>query len=376
MGEKRNNGLSCLTIAEERASLVTQHVSRLEARQELAKLTEDLIGSNSYPGLRLAAARAMFQLFSRLGEISESSLEAEDNLDTFLPSGKAISPKGAALCLLDFARTTKFLQGMEAAIRQAQSRFPGETVEAIYAGCGPFATLALPLCTRFSPGEVKFTLIDVHERSLCAARAIVDRLGLGDFIRSFELCDATLYRVNPQLPAHVMVCETLQRGLAKETQVAITANLAPQMADGGSFVPECVSVDFCLVDLRDEFPVAGGEEPTTVPRERDRIFVSHLLEVTSQAIGTLIQNAVTDMALGCLSLPPVAARVPGNLPDKRLSGIIRTAIQVFDSIALGDYDSGLTIPIVLHDLGPIHPGDRIEFRYLLGNRPGFVYRRL
>ena len=56
--------------------------------------------------------------------------------------------------------------------------------------------------------------------------------------------------------------------------------------------------------------------------------------------------------------------------------MLLTAITVFDSIALDDYESGLTCPRILYDVGKIHRRKVIEFEYHLGDKPGFKYRSL
>ena len=56
--------------------------------------------------------------------------------------------------------------------------------------------------------------------------------------------------------------------------------------------------------------------------------------------------------------------------------MLTTAVTVFDSILLGDYDSGITYPTILHDLGALKPSARIEFYYSTDNAPGFKYRLL
>jgi hypothetical protein len=58
---------------------------------------------------------------------------------TQLPSGLALAPHLAALCVLDEQRTAAFQRGVALAIEAARARFPGETVEVVYAGTGPFA---------------------------------------------------------------------------------------------------------------------------------------------------------------------------------------------------------------------------------------------
>src|SRR5262245_4487809 len=80
-----------------------------------------------------------------------------------LDSGKALSPADAARCVLDFRRTACYLQATAAALDAALQRWPQRPLRVLYAGCGPFAPLALPLARRHSAARVEFVLVDVHE---------------------------------------------------------------------------------------------------------------------------------------------------------------------------------------------------------------------
>ena len=142
------------------------------------------------PEVLLSACATLHNRLARLAELPDDSEESDDLRASMLASGTAISPRDAARCLRDIARTTTFMRGLRAAVADATRRFPGQAIEVLYAGCGPFATLALSLIVERDPSEVQLTLVDVHERSLDAARRLYERLDALAYIRRFVHADA------------------------------------------------------------------------------------------------------------------------------------------------------------------------------------------
>jgi hypothetical protein len=151
----------------------------------LKQIADDLLFQQEDDDRLSAAATELYSLCSSVAEIDDSSTHPDDLNEIGLPNGNAISPRDAAGCVLDHSRTSKFLRGIHAAILEAQKRFPNTAIEILYAGCGPFAPLAVPLTSRFSPGEIQFTLLDIHRRSLDAAQRIFQAFGLTSFVRDY-----------------------------------------------------------------------------------------------------------------------------------------------------------------------------------------------
>ena len=339
----------------------------------LRRITETLLDPAAAPGVLRETTIEMHTLFSRICGMDPDDTASDDSRETILPAGKALSPQGAALCVFDYARTSKFLRGIRAAIDEAQRRFPGETLHVFYAGCGPFAALLLPLATVLRPGQVQFTLLDVHPRSLQHVRRIVEALDLSAFIREYLECDATVYDHGQESPIHILVIESMQKALAKEPQVALAMNLVPQMSPSGILIPERITLTAALADINAEILGGSNEGDATGVRDGsqargERVALGALFEVSVDAVRSYEVQAFDD-DVRCIPARTVAARRPTSDTQQP---VILTRIQVFDSITLGDYESGLTYPTVLPNQDLVAEPGFVSFVYRLGRDPGLV----
>jgi hypothetical protein len=219
----------------------------------------------------------------------------------------------------------------------------------LYAGCGPYATLAIPLTTQFRSEQVQFTLLDIHRRSLDAVHGVAETLGVAEYIRDSIECDAAEYRHSGQ-PVHVIVTEVMQKALMKEPQVAVTLNLAPQLCDGGIFIPENIALDICVAE------VVNGM-PRLHDLDSERINLGRVFEIRPET----------------RSFPAVKLRVPVRLAGNRRLCIL-THITVFDSITLDDLQTWLTYPTPLLDTAGLDEGTEIEFNYEMGQFPKLDYK--
>ncbi|MEY2632858.1 MAG: hypothetical protein RIR00_1512 [Pseudomonadota bacterium] len=300
-------------------------------------------------GEQREAAHALFAWFSGILGFDDAQPDAVTQKDYFLPNGKAISYQGAARCLWEFARSSKFLRGVEAAIRAAQQRFPGERIRVLDVGCGPFALLVLPMVLRFTAEEVEISLLDINPESLAAAQRLIAELGVEAWFRDFHQGDATTWQATPAWRPQVIVAEVLQNALKREPQVAVTRHLAPQLEPGGFFVPECIALDLVASRWMGESCESGCEQMTS------------LAPLFALSVATLDQTGSGRVTL------------PATLPDNtRLA--IRTAIRVFGDIELGQNECSLTCNFMPRDLRGLSGGQVLDYDYDAGAEPGLRFR--
>lgn len=313
-------------------------------------MAECLLAPAATAGEQRAAAHALHALMLELAGLSEADL-----LDrpARVAGGLALGTRSAARCILDYVRTARFLLGVRRAIEQlgAGSRRP---VQVLYAGCGPFAPLALPLTALLPEGAARFTLIDAHPAAAPVLSKLIQALGAEDWITAVVTTDGSQFQ--PASPPDLLIVETMQKALANEPQVALMQALLPGLAAGGLCVPERIDLIASLASLPHEF----GPE-----RDRHR-----------RVLGTILTLEAARMQRGeAPQLGPLTLGVPDDLPASR-ELLVLTHVRVFGDLALGDYDSGISYPTVACDLGRLVAGAQVEFRYELAPDPHLTWTRL
>jgi len=320
-------------------------------RERLAACAAPLLDPAAPAGEQRAAAQGLFALCCELAGLPRDGAGLADE-PSLLPQGRALGPLSAARCLLDFARTAAFLQGLRAAVDAAGGRF-GAPVEVLYAGCGPFAPLFLPLTTVLPAGSARFTLLDLHEQSVVTVLRLAAACGAEPWLAEASVADA--FAFEPRRRPHVAVVETMQRALEHEPQAALMGQLARRLEPGGLVLPEVIELSVALADLGRELG-AGAE--------RRRTPLGLLLRLEGDALGAspLVQEA------------RLRSRVPEGAPPGH--ALVLTHVRVHGCHALGDYDSGITYPLVLHALGLLDPGCEIEVAWRAGRDPAIEARLL
>lgn len=275
---------------------------------------------------------------------------------SLLPSGLAVSPVNAALCAREFLRSAAFIQGAGAALDQAAQACSGRPLRVLYAGCGPFAFLLLPLLALWPAQRAQFTMLDIHEEALGPARRLVSALGLDAGVAAWVQADAALYRLDPDALPDVIVSETMSAALLREPQVAITRNLLGQ-APAALMVPAEVRID-CVLCERPDANTAWRESVPLGP-----VFV---LDGAAVAAWDAAHEG---------RLPGAAIRLPDRLPPQHRLRLL-TGITVFGNVKLGRGDCSLNTPRNLPLAPGLQAGQRLQFSYRLGAEPGIDYAPL
>ncbi len=287
---------------------------------------------------------------------------------TRLQTGTATSPADAVNCFSDTLRTVKYLRGGYQAIQDLLKIFPNKRLHVVYAGCGPFAPLMLPLCALFTPDKLSLTLIDIHRESLEAAKLLARSLELESSIKEYLCEDASLYRFPEDVPIHMMVSETLVQGLIIEGHVSIVHNFSDQILENGIIIPETIIIDAKYIRPEVEFQPSAPE--ITGPRSREvqsyRIPVGRVFDVSLEAAETWKKSACHDENNHVI-LPANTLDTPEDIPAGYEFALF-TELKIYKDIVLREYESGLTHPLITN-FQPLDGGERLSFCYAVNDEP-------
>lgn len=328
---------------------------------ELKRLAQAIVDPNKTVRDLISEAMALRDFFERKTNFQFDPSVNIASGETRLDSGLAVSPTIAAMCLRELARSVGFIRGVYQAIGDAlQADRP---VRVLYAGCGPYALLALPSMALMSPDRVRFTLLDIHQEALDRALALIDSFGFRAYLDDTLCADATRYRIPPDRQPDIILSETMAVCLHNEPQVTIARHLLSQ-APKARMVPQSVSVEVCLLNPSKEFVFMPADHTGPVPEpDRDRIYLGKVFELDATNIRAW-ENIQGD------SLPAGWVTLPSEL-EKRYLPYLLTKIAVYGDNCLQDYDSSLTMPRCLRDAPAA--GETWQFRYDLGSHPELVY---
>jgi hypothetical protein len=286
-------------------------------------------------------------------------------------SGIAISPVEAAHCTTDYLRTARFIKAVYAALNELFRRFPNQQLHVLYAGCGPYATLILPLLPFFSPEQLKLVLLDIHSSSLESTRHLVMQLGFEHHHIDFVTSDATTY-INEE-GFHLILTETMFQALIREPQVAITEHLRSQILPKGIFLPEEIKLEVActffgkepyLKNSADIFVL--GQEKLFVPALK-RWQLGTLFSISCETdFHTLTRGTSAQIESDYYKIPQEA----NNYPDV----CIFTQLRIFGTIYLHPSESLITNPHCVASLANMSGYSHFRLIYDYRSVPGWTYQ--
>ncbi|MCP9234947.1 hypothetical protein [Lewinella sp. JB7] len=316
--------------------------------EALASITDALLDDTTGPELLRETIDRYRDLLLTASGIDLGEDESIGHFNT--GTGVAIGATWAALCVDDLIRTQRFVSGLYRAVRDVAARRSGP-VHVLYAGTGPFGTLAVPLMTRFTPEELQFTCLEITGPSYRAVRQLFTNLDVNAYIVGVIQTDASTYRIGESPAVDIMLSETMQYCLIDEMQVPIALNLMAQLPPEVIMIPERITLRLAaLTDDAEQTVATDLGEILTVDRAT--------LHAYRPGPNT------TDW-------PTVRLTVPSLLPGQESGPLaIRTLIEVYGGYGLTDYESGLTIPKIIDDYpDATNPLEAIDFTYQLHPSP-------
>jgi len=296
--------------------------------------------------------------------------------DSLLAQGVAINPSAAAHCALDVMRSVIFIRGIHAAIKQLSALSPNRAVEILYAGCGPYGTLLLPLLTHFNKMDLTVYFLDIHQASLDSVNRLLSHFGLASYdVQTIE-ANACAYQHTGKLD--IVIAETMQKALEQEPQFAVTANFAAQLNSYGVFIPERIDVRLCIADLASEKARMSAsktrlrDHPSAVQRQE----LATLCTLTTATASEQMRAAQADANSDGDTLFVSDVIIPTLADISGLDAALFTRIGVFERYVLDDYASEITLPLKCHELTPLQGGDHYRVSYEVGRYPRFNFQRL
>ena len=363
----------------DRITKITQSITPMEPystmdskKEFLLKVIAQTLLNERTDNANLSKALDQFaRLCSEISGVDPDPSYTAWSEDSFLQEGVAINPNAAALCVMDYQRSVVFIRGIYAALKSLEQAEPGDQpLKVLYAGCGPFATLLLPLLPLFSPNALEIYLVDVHQESLSSVAKLLTELNLEDYNITMVQSDACHYR-HPTL-LDLVIVETMQKALEQEPQVAVTENLSKQLSDNGVFIPENITIELCLARLKVEQEQFKQGELLSGERSTDmspRHLIRTLIDLSSQGINRIFDHKHIDSDLDCSALALCEISIPNIAQLETYQPLLFTRIRVFEKHMLNDYECDLTLPSRCYDLEPLKAGQAFRASYLLGAYP-------
>jgi len=329
-------------------------------KQKLAIIVQSIIQSNTVTD-HAKCAKALSDFYSSLSAVQHS-----DGNEVSVKGGIALSSSGAADCIDDYLRTIYFIKGIYKAITKLSDDFPQKSINILYAGCGPYATLILPLLPLFNKERINAILLDINAESIQSVRHLLTVIGLDEYSLQLIETDATTYTKPEDFTIDLAISETMHYALTREPQVAIVKNIVKQLPEHAILIPEEIRIDLAYTFFDYEPSLKNAKEEIKGHKQLQpyphHVFVDRLFTI-SKELGSLGHNSKFESDF--YDLPENFTECPDVC--------IFTEIKVFDNIELKTAESYITNPFCVVSLYSINDYSGIQLLYDFSEIPKWSY---
>jgi predicted RNA methylase len=323
-------------------------------QKKLKQIIDQLLAEPLDNACARNAAYDLHAYFVSIVDLKNDSAENNDHIKT--NNGLAISTNAAAFCTIDFLRTRSFLLGIKKAIKDCLAIDPNKPVELMYAGTGPFATLALPLMAYFTESQLQFVLLEINDNTIRVLKSIIKKLGAEKYVKTIVQCDASIYTFEKNIQPAIIVSETMKPALYKEPQVMIVVNLIQQCAKEPIIIPQSISIDLASINSTN----------------KEIVLLLKLIDFNAE---TALQLANPSQ---CIPIFNEGIQIEIKRENKSTKDRISllTTIKTYDNYSLNFKESGLTLPCYMDTLNIADKDVKLLVKYRVGEYPGFSFEKM
>lgn len=330
-------------------------------KKELTSIAESIIASKNTVE-HLVNAKRLSEFYNKV-----KSFNYSENNETTLKGGVALSSSGAADCVDDYLRTVFFIKGVYKAMLKLCADFPEKPINILYAGCGPYATLLLPLLSLFEKEKINAILLDINAVSIKSVLHLLADIGFDNYSIQLFQADAITYVKPENFSIDLAISETMDYALTNEPQVAITKNIVPQLDPHSIFIPQEIRLDLVYSFFNQEpffkndlNAVKGRTKMQPYP---DSVFVNRLFTINKEQFSSRSNNSTFESNF--YDLPTNYS----NHPDV----CIFTEIQIYQDIELRTAESYITNPFCAASMYNLNNYSKIQMVYDFSETPKWFY---
>ncbi len=341
-------------------------------KKKLTSLSERILGSTNR-NEEIISAKLLSSFFSSFTLPENEITQSQKKSEILLSGGIALSSFDAAVCVDDYIRTARFIKGTYFAIQELQQKFPDQKINILYAGCGPYATILLPLLPLLSKEDIHITLLDINEYSITFINTLLIKLELNYYDIDVWQANAITYKYPQSKSLHLIITETMFQALTREPQVAVTANLAPQITEGGMLIPEEIKLSMAYSFFAKEPFLQSGNAAFD---NLDTAPVKYMHQSKSNTLFSMNKNdnfsdKVSHHAFKFESSLYELPKEFSNHPDI----CIYTDIRIFNDITLGLAESYITNPYCVNSIYNLTDHKSFKLIYRFKDTPKWIYEK-